>query len=123
VSIPPCDIHLTELDVKQLLLVFTAGYVAPPVLTDIQLTDAFRRLFLRQSRTSARLQLVSERMVMSLATVIRAPSSTALSRTSCELLVLWMDIHLTPDVLFLRIQGGDFSMCSVIISCSEYNLI
>jgi hypothetical protein len=89
VSIPPCDIHLTELDVKQLLLVFTAGYVAPPVLTDIQLTDAFRRLFLRQSRTSARLQLVSERMVMSLATVIRAPSSTALSRTSCELLVLW----------------------------------
>jgi hypothetical protein len=81
----------------------------------IQLTDAPRRPFPRQLRTSAHLQLVSARMVTSLATVTRDPSSTGLSRTSCELLVCcFVDIHLMSS--FLRIQGGDFSMCTIITS-------
>lgn len=61
------------------------------------------------------LQLASTRMVKSLATVTRAPSSTVLSRISCE------SVTYRPEDTHLmfsspRIQGGDFSMFAVSMS-------
>lgn len=91
----PCDIHLTGLECLTVVIGLYGGARRLTYSGRYVVDSSPRRPFQRQSRTSAHLRLVSARMVRSLAMVTRAPSSTALSRTSCEFLVrCFADIHL-----------------------------